>query len=166
MTGAELVAKARALQPVLAERLAEADRLRRVADTTIADFQAAGFFRILQPSRWGGLEHDPQVFFEVQQTIGAACASSAWVLGVLGVHAWQLALFPEAAQREVWGADTSTLISSSYAPTGTIERAQNGFQIRGRWSFSSGCDHGQWAFLGGLVPPVAEIGRASGRERG
>ncbi|HTJ41321.1 MAG TPA: flavin-dependent monooxygenase [Kofleriaceae bacterium] len=137
-------------------RLKEADEGRRVPAETIKDFQAAGFFRILQPSRWGGFEHDPQVFFDVQQTIGAACASSAWVLGVLGVHAWQLALFPIEAQREVWGDDTSTLISSSYAPTGKIERAPGGYTISGRWSFSSGCDHGQWAFLGGMVPPAAE----------
>lgn len=160
MTGpidaAELRARALALQPVLLERLAEADRGRRVPDATIADFQAAGFFRILQPSRWGGLEHDPQVFYDVQATIGAACASSAWVLGVLGVHAWQLALFPIEAQREVWGADPSVLVSSSYAPTGVVERAPGGFLLRGRWSFSSGCDHARWAFLGGMVPPAAE----------
>ena len=50
-----LVEAARALQPTLTERLREADQLRRVPDATIADFQAAGFFRMLQPSRWGGL---------------------------------------------------------------------------------------------------------------
>jgi 3-hydroxy-9,10-secoandrosta-1,3,5(10)-triene-9,17-dione monooxygenase len=155
-SAAELVARAVALQPALRERLPEADRGRKVPDATIADFHAAGFFRILQPARWGGFEHDPQVFYEVQTAIGAACASSAWVLGVLGVHAWQLALFPLAAQEEVWAKDTSTLISSSYAPTGKVTRVANGFQISGRWSFSSGCDHGQWAFLGGMVPPAAE----------
>ncbi len=155
-SAAELIARAVALQPVLRERLPEADGLRRLPDATIADFHGAGFFRILQPARWGGMEHDPHVFFEVQATIGAACASSAWVLGVLGVHAWQLALFPLATQQEVWGQDTSTLISSSYAPTGKVERTSGGFRLSGRWSFSSGCDHGQWAFLGGLVPPAAE----------
>ena len=32
-------------------------------------------------------------FFDVQMLIAAACGSSAWVLGVVAVHAWQLALF-------------------------------------------------------------------------
>jgi 3-hydroxy-9,10-secoandrosta-1,3,5(10)-triene-9,17-dione monooxygenase len=155
-TPAELRAKALALQPTLVERLGEADRLRRIPDATIADLQAAGFFRILQPSRWGGFEHDPQVFFDVQATVGAACASTAWVLGVLAVHAWQLALFPLEAQQEVWGSDSSVLISSSYAPTGKVERVAGGYNISGRWSFSSGCDHGQWAFLGGFAPPEKE----------
>jgi 3-hydroxy-9,10-secoandrosta-1,3,5(10)-triene-9,17-dione monooxygenase len=156
VTAAELLARAVALQPALAERAQEADQLRRVPDATIAAFQDAGFFRILQPSRWGGLELDPQAFFDVQVTIGAACPSSAWVLGVLTVHAWQLALFPLAAQEEVWGSDRSTLISSSYAPTGKVTRADGGYRISGRWSFSSGCDHCQWIFLGGMVPPATE----------
>ena len=147
-----LIEAARALAPALAERVAEADALRRVPDATIADFRDAGFFRMLQPARWGGLEVEPRTFFDVQMTIGAACASSAWVLGVVAVHAWQLALFPLAAQEEVWGADRAALISSSYAPTGKVTRVDGGFRISGRWSFSSGCDHCQWVFLGGMVP--------------
>jgi 3-hydroxy-9,10-secoandrosta-1,3,5(10)-triene-9,17-dione monooxygenase len=151
----ELRARAVAMQPALAERVPEAERLRRIPDATIAAFHDAGFFRMLQPARWGGFEVDPQVFYDVQTSVGAACASSAWVLGVLGVHAWQLALFPLEAQEEVWGQDSTTLISSSYAPTGKVAREPGGFALSGRWSFSSGCDHGQWAFLGGMVPPPA-----------
>jgi 3-hydroxy-9,10-secoandrosta-1,3,5(10)-triene-9,17-dione monooxygenase len=156
LTAEELLRRAHALKPALTERLPEADRLRRIPDETIADFQEAGFFRILQPARYGGLELDPPVFFEVQLTVASACPSSAWVLGVIGVHNWQLALFPEQAQDEVWGADPRTLISSSYAPTGRIERVDGGFRVNGRWSFSSGCDHAKWVFLGGFVPPEGD----------
>ncbi|MDB4967065.1 MAG: hypothetical protein JWN44_2754 [Myxococcales bacterium] len=152
----EVLARARALVPTLRERAAEADRLRRLPDETVADLKRAGLFRLLQPSRWGGAEVDPGVFFEAQIAVASACASTAWVLGVVGVHNWQLALFPLEAQREVWGDDPDTLISSSYAPTGKVERVDGGYQIRGRWSFSSGCDHCQWVFLGGLVPPEKE----------
>ena len=148
----ELVARARALAPALLERVAEADSLRRLPDATIDDLKTAGLFRVLQPARWGGYEHDPRTFYECQIALARGCASTAWVYGVLGVHAWQLALFPEEAQREVWGADDSTLLSSSYAPTGKVERVTGGFEVSGRWSFSSGCDHAAWAFLGGFAP--------------
>jgi 3-hydroxy-9,10-secoandrosta-1,3,5(10)-triene-9,17-dione monooxygenase len=151
-----LIERARALAPTLASRAESAESLRRIPDGTIADLRAAGFFRILQPARFGGFEQDPQTFFEVQTVIAAACPSTAWVLGVLGVHNWQLALFAGEAQDEVWGTDPNTLISSSYAPTGKVARADGGYRIQGRWSFSSGCDHAQWVFLGGMVPPEAE----------
>ncbi len=148
-----ILTRAQALAPKLAERARAADELRRLPDETVVDLKSGGFFRLLQPSRWGGAEADPLTFFDVQQTLAAACPSTAWVFGVVGVHNWQLALFPLQAQEEVWGADANTLISSSYAPTGKVERADGGFKIAGRWSFSSGCDHCQWVFLGGLVPP-------------
>jgi 3-hydroxy-9,10-secoandrosta-1,3,5(10)-triene-9,17-dione monooxygenase len=151
-----LLESARALLPALRERAGEGDRLRRIPDETIADFRRAGFFRMLQPRAFGGLEVEPSIFFDVQATVASACPSSAWVLGVVAVHNWQLALFPQQAQDEVWGSDPGTLISSSYAPTGTIERADGGYRVRGRWSFSSGCDHCRWVFLGGLVPPEKE----------
>jgi 3-hydroxy-9,10-secoandrosta-1,3,5(10)-triene-9,17-dione monooxygenase len=152
----EILERARALAPVLQQRAAHAAELRRLPDETIADLRSSGLFRLLQPARWGGFEVDPGLFFDAQIALAAACPSTAWVFGVVGVHAWQLALFPLAAQEEVWAADALALISSSYAPTGTVERAEGGYRLRGRWSFSSGCDHCQWAFLGGLVPPEKE----------
>ena len=68
-------------------------------------------------------------------------ASAGWVAGVIGVHRWQLALFPEQAQEEMWTADASVMHSSSYAPTGTARQVSGGYRVSGRWSFSSGCDH-------------------------
>lgn len=148
----DFVARARELRAALAERAPRTDELRRLPDETVRDLHDAGLLRMLQPARWGGHERDPQEFFEAQWTIAEACPSTAWMLGVVGVHSWQLALFPDQAQREVWGDDPSTLISSSYAPTGKVARVDGGFRISGRWSFSSGCDHCQWVFLGGFAP--------------
>jgi 3-hydroxy-9,10-secoandrosta-1,3,5(10)-triene-9,17-dione monooxygenase len=51
----------------------------------------------------------------------------------------------------VWGEDTATLISSSYAPMGRAKAVDGGFTFSGRWSFSSGCDHAGWVLLGGIV---------------
>jgi 3-hydroxy-9,10-secoandrosta-1,3,5(10)-triene-9,17-dione monooxygenase len=153
---AELIQRARELAPTLVARAEKTAESRRISHETMADFHKAGFFRMLQPARWGGLEVDPNVFFEVQMTVAAACPSSAWVLGIVGVHSWQMALFPLEAQTEVWGKDPSALISSSYAPTGKVQRVDGGYRVNGRWSFSSGCDHCQWVFLGGFVPSEAE----------
>ena len=148
----DLLASVRALLPSLRERSPACESLRRVPDETIKEFHALGLLRALQPRRWGGLELDPWTFYESVMEVSSACASSGWVLGVVGVHNWQLALFPEEAQQDVWGDDASIQISSSYAPTGTVERVAGGFRVSGRWSFSSGCDYCDWVFLGGIAP--------------
>ncbi|MGE8488748.1 MAG: acyl-CoA dehydrogenase family protein, partial [Paraburkholderia nemoris] len=113
---AELIARAEALAPVLAGRAAQAEANGRIPAETVADFQAAGFFKVLQPKRYGGYELDPQTFFEIQMAVARGCMSTAWVYGVVGVHNWQLALFDERAQQDVWGKDQSTLIASTYMP--------------------------------------------------
>jgi 3-hydroxy-9,10-secoandrosta-1,3,5(10)-triene-9,17-dione monooxygenase len=149
-----LVERARAMIPALKARSEAAVAARSVPAETIREMQEAGFFRVLQPKRYGGYEHDPQVFFDIQTTLAEGCMSTAWIYGVIGVHPFQLGLFDAKAQADVWGKDDSTLVSSSYQPVGKIERVEGGFRISGRWGFSSGCDHCEWVFLGSLIPPL------------
>ncbi len=154
VTPEEYLKRVRDLLPVLRERAPDAEKLRRLPDETFNDFQETGLFRCLQPKRWGGYELDPETFYQAIVETSAVCGSSGWILGVIGVHNWHLALFPPQAQQDVWGEDDSIQISTSLAPTGTVERVDGGFRLRGRWSFSSGCDYCRWAALGGIAPAV------------
>src|SRR5260370_10494852 len=153
MTPDEFRGGVQALLPALRERAPRGEELRSLPPETFADFQEQGLFRVMQPRRYGGFELAPDIFCQAVTEVGAVCGSSGWIFGVVGVHNWHLALFPPQAQEDVWGADTSTQMSTSLAPTGTVERAPGGFRLSGRWSFSSGCDFCGWAVLGGIVPP-------------
>jgi alkylation response protein AidB-like acyl-CoA dehydrogenase len=90
MTPDEYLERVRALLPTLRERALHAEQLRRLPDETFKDFQEAGLFRCLQPRRYGGYELDPGTFYQAIMDIGTACGSSAWILGVVGVHNWHL----------------------------------------------------------------------------
>jgi 3-hydroxy-9,10-secoandrosta-1,3,5(10)-triene-9,17-dione monooxygenase len=149
-----LIERARAMIPALKERADAATAARALPAETIREMQEAGFFRVLQPTRHGGYEMDPKVFYEIQMALAEGCMSTAWVYGVIGVHPFQLALFDQRAQADVWSKSDATLISSSYQPVGKVERVDGGFRLSGRWGFSSGCDHCEWAFLGALIPAV------------
>lgn len=139
------------LLPGLRERAQETEDARRVPVESIKALREAGFFKLLQPARFDGREASPNTFYQAVRMIASACGSTGWVSSVLGVHPWQLALFDDKAQQEVWGEDTDTLVSSSYAPMGRAKPVDGGFRFSGRWSFSSGCDHADWVFLGGLI---------------
>jgi 3-hydroxy-9,10-secoandrosta-1,3,5(10)-triene-9,17-dione monooxygenase len=152
----ELIERARQMVPALKARARQTTADHKIPDETIAEMQAAGFFRILQPKRWGGFEMHPNVFFEVQKLLAEGCMSTGWVYGVVGGHPYELALFHDEAQREVWGEDDSVLVASSYQPVGKVERAEGGFYLSGRWGFSSGADHCQWVLLGAMIPPLQE----------
>ena len=148
----ELIARARAMVPKLAERAFAADRDGRVSAETIAEMSSAGLFRVLQPKRWGGSEMDPRVFYKVQMALAEGCMSTAWVYGVMGVHNWELPLYAEQAQQDVWGKDSSVRIASTYMPVGKAEKVEGGYRFSGRWGFSSGVEHCDWIFLGALLP--------------
>ena len=141
----------RDLLPGIRERADETERLRVVPDASIKELEEVGYFRLLQPRRFDGLEADPVDFYTAVRDLATACGSTAWVASVVGVHPWQVALFPDEAQQAVWGDDTSTRLSSSYAPTGKAVVTDGGYTLSGKWSFSSGCDHCSWVLLGGLV---------------
>ncbi len=141
----------RDLLPTFRDRADEGDRLRVVPEASIKELEETGFFRLLQPKRYGGLEADPVDFYTAVRDIASADGSTGWVSSVVGVHPWQVALFDDEAQQAVWGDDQSVRLSSSYAPTGRAVVTEGGFKLSGKWSFSSGCDHCTWVLLGGLV---------------
>jgi 3-hydroxy-9,10-secoandrosta-1,3,5(10)-triene-9,17-dione monooxygenase len=148
---AELVVRARALIPVLAGRSVEQKQRRGILPETIAEMQAAGFFRVLQPRRWGGYEMDLGTFYDIEMALGEGDMSSGWTYGVLGVVSWFLGVMDDRAAQEVWGHDTTTLICSSTMPAGKAMAVDGGFRLAGHWRYASGCEHCGWALLGGMV---------------
>lgn len=147
-TGEDLLARARALVPLLAERAAATNAARDVPQATIAAFHAAGILRALQPRRFGGLQQPFDVFSKIIEILTEGCASSAWVYAVLAEHQWIIASLPEQAQIDIWSEDPSAVASSSLAPRETATRCDGGWRLSGRFPFSSGCTHAQWAIIG------------------
>jgi 3-hydroxy-9,10-secoandrosta-1,3,5(10)-triene-9,17-dione monooxygenase len=148
-TADQLVSRARDLIPMLRERANACEQARMVPKETIQAFHDAGFFRILQPKRWGGYEMHPNVLNRVLMELARGCPSSAWNVMVLGVHPFEVGLLDPRCGDELWGKDDSLLVSSSYAPFGTVKAVDGGYVLNGEWLTSSGCDHAHGgAFVG------------------
>ena len=143
-----MLERARALVPRLAERASAAAAARQLPEETVADYLAAGFLRILQPRRFGGLQGRFSLFSRIVEELTYGCASAAWVYAVLGEHQWIIASYPEQAQIDVWGDDPEAVASSSLAPREAARHVPGGWRLSGCYPFSSGCDHAQWAIIG------------------
>ena len=145
-----LLAEAKRIAPILGANSSEDDQMRRLTDRTWKLLLDGGFVRALQPARFGGGELPLVEFVDAIIEISRVSPSAGWVAGVIGVHPWQLALFEDRAQHEMWDHDPAAMHSSSYNPTGKAEKVPGGYQLSGRWSFSSGCDHCRGVMLGAL----------------
>ena len=151
----QLIERARALAPALAERAVRAESLRRLPDDSHADFVEAGFYRALQPARYGGMQLDYGVQTLFARELGRGCASSAWVASILACHAWVAGMLPDAAQADIWADDADALVSTSFLPVGVdFRRDGDVLHLSGRWRFSSGVDHCRWGVLLVLAPPA------------
>lgn len=155
-TAEELLRHARELGPLIAESAAEGERERRVPPRVVAALKDAGIFRTLQPRRWGGSELPPTALYAAEMAVGMADMSSAWIVGVLGIIPWAVALFDDRAGAEVWGHDPSSLVCCALRRAGTAVPVEGGFRLSGQWAYASGCQHADWALLGGGAGPPPE----------
>ena len=153
----DVLQRARALIPRLAERAADTTALRKLPPRTIAEYQDAGILRILQPRRFGGMQGRFSLFARIAEELSWGCASSGWVYAVLAEHQWIIAQYPERAQIDVWGDDPLAVASSSLAPRARAERVPGGgWRLSGRYTFSSGCDYAQWAIIGAFLGEMGD----------
>ncbi|WP_066896826.1 acyl-CoA dehydrogenase family protein [Mycolicibacterium houstonense] len=144
-------AAAREALPAIADAAADVDRNGAVDPSVIAGLHDAGFFAMLRPKTFGGVEADPAQYLAVTRELSAACTSTGWLAGWLGVNTWHLSLFDEQAQHDVWGDDPRTLLCESYAPTGRLERAGDAFRLSGRWSRCTGIHHASWLMAAAVL---------------
>lgn len=152
LTLASAMDAARALVPVLRERAARAEELRRIPDETVRDLHANGLLRAFQPRRVGGSEMEWVGLIDIAAELARGCGSSAWNWANWAAHHWMLALWPRQCQDEIWGEDPDVLIASSLAfPAGRASRADGGYLVSGRWPFSSGVDGSRWDMVGAVV---------------
>jgi 3-hydroxy-9,10-secoandrosta-1,3,5(10)-triene-9,17-dione monooxygenase len=149
---AALKSRAEALVPVLHERAARAEELRRLPDETIGDLQKTGLFRVLQPKRVGGSELPFRSLVELVAIIARGDGSTAWVFANLAAHHWLCAMWPKEAQDEVWSGSADALIGSALIfPRGRAQNVAGGYRLGGRWPFSSGVDAAAWNLFGAIV---------------
>lgn len=152
----KIVAAANELIPFLRERAQQTEVDRRLSEETSQIFHKAGFYRLMQPARYGGYEYGFTALLDVISEIGRGCASSAWSGSLGAIHGWLLATFPEQAQDDVWGKDPRAIMCGSYAPVAKAEVVEGGYRIQGKWRFASNVDNSQWAVLGVQFPPPKE----------
>ncbi|SEG93467.1 Acyl-CoA dehydrogenase [Thermomonospora echinospora] len=127
------------------------ERLGRLDDKAAKVLRDSGAIRMLQPAAYGGMEAHPREFAEMVMAAASLDGSTGWVAGIVGIHPWEMAFADPKVQQEIWGEDPDVWIASPYAPMGIARPVDGGYVFNGRWQFSSGTDHCDWIFLGGML---------------
>lgn len=138
---------------LIAARAEEGRKNRRISQDVVDALTNEGFFRHFTPKDYGGRGGRPQDFFLDQIAIAERDMSTAWAMGIISVHCYQVALMDKRAQDAAFADGPDAMISSSYNPVGAkVEVVDGGVMLSGRWGWSSGSLHCNWVLLGGIVP--------------
>jgi alkylation response protein AidB-like acyl-CoA dehydrogenase len=151
ITREELIARARDMVPRLRQRAAATEEARHLLPETVQEFTHAGFFRIVQPKRFGGFELGIDVLEEVVVEVGRGCGSSAWALAILGGHSWLSGLFNEEGQCAIFGDEGHVIMATNLSGNGRARPVEGGYELSGRFIYLSGCDVANWLCVGAMV---------------
>lgn len=153
----EVVERIREKSDRLAELAPECEALGRLTDETARILRDSGAVRLLQPREHGGYEAHPRDFVEAVAATAAADPAAGWMLGVVGVHPWELAMADPRLREELWGGHPDVWIASPYSFGGLARRVDGGYLLDGHWQFSTGTDHCEWVVLGAVAGDAAGV---------
>ena len=155
LTPHEMIARARAMIPMLREQQDEAEARGYYSEAVHRRFVEAGFSRCLQPRRFGGYEFDWPTFLRVMVAIATGDPGTGWCLTLSSSHAWIVgSYFPEDVQAEAFGPEGDFRCPHPVAPSAEATPVEGGYRISGKLQYASGIPYATWALGGATVPPA------------
>lgn len=117
------------------------------APELIAALQRCGGWRMLQPTRYGGLGVAGVEFVTTVCELAALDASLGWLTAMFNAAAHEIAGLPGEVADEVFGGDGPGLIAPGYRSEGRLAAAGGEYRLTGCWHSVAGADLADWLLL-------------------
>ncbi|MBV9543156.1 MAG: acyl-CoA dehydrogenase family protein [Chloroflexi bacterium] len=146
--GAALLQRAVELKPTVRSFQDEIEAEQRIPQALVQELKSAGFYRMLVPSKLGGLQVDLLTFLRAVELMAEADASTGWNLANNAVQQVIALSLPDAGVDEILKSSANgpdvIIAGTAVAGGGTASRVEGGYKVTGRWRFGSGCRESQW----------------------
>ena len=140
-----LVRAAAALRPVIREYHDEIEREQRLPKALVAQFHAAGFYRMVRPRQLGGLQTDPLTYLRVVELLAEGAGSVGWNLCNNNIAQLVTLGWPDEGVREIYGSGGDVAIAGTAVQGGgRAVPVDGGYRVTGRWPFGTGCQESAW----------------------
>ena len=146
-----LLARARALEPIIREHVEATERDRRLARPVLHAMREAGLFRMFTPRALGGLETDPVTVARVAEEIASFDSAAAWALQAGNTGSWWAGHFPATGIDELYADGPDFVMSASFTPPHHAESVPGGYRFTGRGALASTIHDSPWVFMTGIV---------------
>ena len=149
-----LLDRIRNVIPLIAEKADEVESLCQPHDEVMEALQSTGVFKAFVPKAYGGYEIDLQEFIDIGLEVAQACCSTGWLTTFYMEHNWIVAaVLSDEAVDAIYSKQPYVLAPGSINPKGgEAAKVEGGYELSGRWHFSSGIVHGDWVILTAFLP--------------
>lgn len=142
LTPDEMVARATAMRGHLRAEQAATEERTYYSEETHRLFMDAGFYRALQPRRYGGYEFGIETFYRIVIELARGCPSTGWCFCLGSAHVLQLAtFFSDEAMTKVFSPSGHFIAASRDLPAGTVRPDSDGYIVEGTWNYCSGAPY-------------------------
>jgi alkylation response protein AidB-like acyl-CoA dehydrogenase len=140
-----LVRAAVALQPELRRYKDQLEQEQRLPPPLVEQLRAAGFYRMIIPRSFGGLQADPLTYTRVVELLAEGCGSVGWNLANNSIGQLVTLGLPDEGVQEVHGQGApSAIAGTAVQGGGQAVPVPGGYRVSGHWTFGSGCQEASW----------------------
>ncbi len=118
----------------------EAEKAADLHPDQLAIIHSRRWLKMFVPKRYGGLELSLPEGVQMEECLGWADGSTAWVTTLCGGAAWFVGFLPVEVAKEIFKNDLACFAGSG-APTGIAHVIENGYEVTGHWKYASGALH-------------------------
>jgi alkylation response protein AidB-like acyl-CoA dehydrogenase len=145
-----LVSAARGLAPRAGALAAQIESERTLPAALVDELRDAGLLTMCLPRSLGGEEAEPETMIEALDELARGDASTAWCAMIASTSCIHAAYVPAETAVQIYGGGRPPVCAGVVAPRGVAIPRDGGYEVSGRWPFTSGVQHSDWV-LGGCV---------------
>jgi alkylation response protein AidB-like acyl-CoA dehydrogenase len=151
IAGAELVAAAQRLTPLIREYADETERGRRLAAPVVDALRSARLFTMGLPASLGGAETPLPIALRTIEQIAYADGAAGWNVMIAFDTGMWAGYIHAAEPRELIASIREPILAGSINPPGRLSLAAGGYRLSGRWRFGSGCQQADMFIVGAML---------------
>jgi alkylation response protein AidB-like acyl-CoA dehydrogenase len=123
---------------------------RRLPPEAVDALTRAGVFKLAVARELGGGNVDAATLLSAIEEVARADGSAGWCVMIGATSGLMSAYLDDDTAREIYGP-ANAITCGVFAPTGRAVPEGDGFRVRGRWSFASGCEHSAFRMVGTIT---------------
>ena len=137
LTPAAVIERTAGLEERLAAYAPTAEQTRLPSPELWGELRRSGYFYMLVPRKYGGLEGTLDDVIDASLPIARGCASTAWLAMFGLVHNRHMANWNVPFQEELFGGGKFVIQASGTMPMGAVTAVEGGYRVSGRWQWAT-----------------------------